>query len=1036
MSKVATLIHETEKIINGRYILHEQIGQGGMGIVYKATDRLTGSIVALKQVIVDEAANNERFRLALAKEFQLLAGLRHPYVISVLDYGFDGEKQPFFTMTYLPEAQNLLTAARGASFERKIELVEQLLQGLVYLHRRGILHRDIKPENVVVVGGTVRLLDFGLSQNAGEEGAMGGSAPYMAPELIDGDEATFASDLYAVGVLLCELMVGYHPYGPFDKDFYSRLFSIEPNLSDVDLRIQSLLEKMLAIAPNKRPSNATAALGYLAEALGKPPQKETEAIRESYLQAAAFVGRKSEMEQLVQALEKAKDGESSFWLMGGESGVGKSRLIDEFRTRALVDGWQVVQGRGISNGEMLYYLWRELVPQLVIQCNLTDLEAGILKELMPNIGRLLGRDIPTPPPLEGPANQQRLTLTLLTVLQRQSKPTLLILEDLHWLRESLSILEQVSSQLSRLPNLMILATYRSDERPNLPAELPSGHLMLVERLHQDEVTELVGAMLGTKEYPAKLSTLLTQETEGNTFFIVEVMRALAAETDNLQEVQQMVLPDKVLTNGMQSLLQRRIQMMSEEAQAILQLAAVDGRELDLSLLKTLAPKTNLSKWLQTALDHNILTVRETQWRFSHDKIRETILFDLDPTDRKQLHEQIAAGIEQIYHNDPLYYPILLDHWHRADCLDKELIYLPMVVTNLIEDVGDYNRANELTVRGLDRLAAENPQRLPLLSLHSKALIRLADFDEAGKRANEAKRLAQQTENLSALAQSFVSLGEICYRQGNAEESRTNYQQALSVLDQAKDRLLMSECLEGLGQLASAQGEYEEAFQYNQRSLAIRQEIGEEQGIFHSLNNLGILRSRQERYQEALEYYEPVLEYRQLSGDQRGVGRGNGNLGIIKSLYFGEYGQASDHFHRAIEIFQLLGEKWNHAFALSFLGYTEIQLGKPDQARQSLIQALEIARSIDSKPLVLHSMVSFATLHYLQGELDRAAELVGLIQPQPEANQDVQLLLMRLLSTLKQEMPETKREEATSRGELLDLNTTEQALFDYWKKSSA
>ncbi|MCA9920170.1 MAG: protein kinase, partial [Anaerolineales bacterium] len=148
------------KIINGRYQCHSKIGEGGMGVVYRATDRLTGETVALKQVhlsdklqISDSLAPNateDDLRLALAHEFQILAGLRHPHIISVLDYGFDGAKRPYFTMTYLPNAQTILEAAQDTSFERKIELIQQLLQALAYLHRRNVLHRDLKPDNVLV----------------------------------------------------------------------------------------------------------------------------------------------------------------------------------------------------------------------------------------------------------------------------------------------------------------------------------------------------------------------------------------------------------------------------------------------------------------------------------------------------------------------------------------------------------------------------------------------------------------------------------------------------------------------------------------------------------------------------------------------------------------------------------------------------------------------------------------------------------------------------------------------------------------------
>jgi serine/threonine protein kinase len=137
--------------IGGRYILERKLGEGGMGVVYQATDRLTQETVALKQVTIpaEQLEFTSRMSMGKSDNFRLaLASLRHPNIISVLDYGFDARRQPYLTMELLEDAPNLIEAGRKEQRPKQITLLVQVLQALAYLHRRGIIHRDLKPDNV------------------------------------------------------------------------------------------------------------------------------------------------------------------------------------------------------------------------------------------------------------------------------------------------------------------------------------------------------------------------------------------------------------------------------------------------------------------------------------------------------------------------------------------------------------------------------------------------------------------------------------------------------------------------------------------------------------------------------------------------------------------------------------------------------------------------------------------------------------------------------------------------------------------------
>ncbi|MCP4359452.1 MAG: serine/threonine-protein kinase PknK, partial [Chloroflexi bacterium] len=323
--------------LDGRYHLQDKIGEGGMGAVYKVIDRKTGDTVALKQVnlpvesfqfITDPVGElEEDYRLALTREFQTLASLHHPYIISVQDYGFDREGKPFYTMSYLSDAQTIQVAGKGKSNSIKILYLQQVLQALAYLHRRKVLHRDLKPENLLVADGSAFVLDFGLSSPLveGDAFSSGGTLAYLAPEVWEDYKYSPTSDIYAIGVIAYEMLVGKHPFAPIDANFIERVLEKEPDFTPlVDTpALARVIERLLIKDPDRRFQNADDVVLAFDVALNKKRITESLEVRESYLQAATFVGREKEMKQLQTALTRAEQGDGSVWLIGGESGVGK-----------------------------------------------------------------------------------------------------------------------------------------------------------------------------------------------------------------------------------------------------------------------------------------------------------------------------------------------------------------------------------------------------------------------------------------------------------------------------------------------------------------------------------------------------------------------------------------------------------------------------------------------------------------------------------------------------------------------------------------
>ena len=1062
-------------LINGRYQLHEKLGQGGMGIVHRATDRLTGEIVALKQVFLPVeqimfssrpiSQTNRELRLALAHEFQTLAGLRHPNIISVLDYGFDEKRQPFFTMSYLENAQTILAAGNGRSVPEKVNLLIRMLEALAYLHRRSILHRDLKPDNVLVVGDKVRVLDFGLAAFKEQATESVGSWLYMAPEVLLGQPASEASDLYTVGVLAYRLLAGTHPFNIYAEDTIGEILEGEPDWQKMGVgeALTAVIRTLLAKKAADRYPTANETIVAFYRALGQPVPEETAVIRESYLQAATFIGRKAEMSQLQEALAQANAGQGSAWLIGGESGAGKTRLVNELRIQALVAGFQVWRGQAIAEGGGSFQVWRDLAGYLALHTELSDLEAGVLKELEPNLPQILQREIATAPELNGRDAQQRLIFTLVDLLHRQTQPVLLLLEDLHWAEESLEPIKRLTALLSE-EKLLLIGTYRSDERPTLPEELgDSVHTLTLSRFDNNHVGQLAEAMLGEAGQQPEIVAQLQTETEGNIFFLVEILRAWAEEAGGLLQVGQVALPEHILTGGIQQVVQRRLDKVPAIYQPLLKLAAVVGRKLDLAVLAHIAPAVSLEAWLLACNEAMVLEVQENVWQFAHDKLRENILIQLDANTRPDLHRQVAQALETLYPDQEDLNEILLKHWQQAGEIDKEIHYLTLVV-QMLSEIGKHAYIQELTERGLHLLPADDKRTIELLLLQASDLAWQGHFPQAQALAQQAQDLAVGFNNQAQLARSLNILGEIALYTGHHEQALGNYQEALALNQRIDNKKGITVSFHGLGFVAGGQGKHGQALSYFQQSLRHSQEIGETKEQAVLLMNLGVSTKALGHYEEAIAYYQQSLAITQASGalDLTAFTLANlgtlvaiqGNyaqaydylqqsltirekigapLGIAISLdcfgtalyYEGNYEAAIDYFQRSLDIFQRIGFQRGVGIVLKNLGFTYLHLGDA-RAIETFCTVLISAHGVHD--VLLETIVGFAWLRYQQDQIASAAELVGLVRHHPAYNQDLQHRLDGLLPRLEATLNLDKLSTAMERGKNLDLDRVVQDLL--------
>ncbi|MBX5443950.1 protein kinase [Sphaerobacter sp.] len=263
------------RALNGRYRLDERIGEGGMAVVYRGYDLVLNRVVAVK-VLRDQYISDSNFLRRFEREAQSAARLSHPHIANVYDVGQDGHTR-YIVMEYVdgPNLKELIRRQGPFSVDGAAFIIRQVAEALDYAHAHGLVHRDIKPQNILVdQDGHVKVVDFGIAKglsdaNLTEDGTGMGTVHYVSPEQARGAQATPASDVYATGVVLYEMLTKRLP---FEADTpvgvaMQHVSASPPPPRQFNPAIPPEVEAIVLRALAKNPADRYPSAGALADAL-------------------------------------------------------------------------------------------------------------------------------------------------------------------------------------------------------------------------------------------------------------------------------------------------------------------------------------------------------------------------------------------------------------------------------------------------------------------------------------------------------------------------------------------------------------------------------------------------------------------------------------------------------------------------------------------------------------------------------------------------------------------------------------------------
>jgi eukaryotic-like serine/threonine-protein kinase len=687
----------------GRFQILRCIGAGGMGVVYEAVSSDRDARVALKTLnhLTPEAIY--RFK----NEFRSLAGVLHPNLVQMHELACEGQNW-FFVMDYVdgvpfidfvrgdarsPSVQLVSTVDERGRYERALARAEaeaaqpvagppptddafyarlrramaELVSGVNALHALGMIHRDLKPSNVLVTReGRVVVLDFGLASEetpanpepSGED-SLHGTPLYMAPELFTGGNVGKPADWYGVGVMLYEALVGQLPHHGAVHQLVSQKLFTRPKapaelVPGTPLDLSDLTLALLDKDPERRPGGEELARVFALDTLAsRPPESEARRPR------ARFVGREAELGVLAGAFERVLAGHAVILNVCGESGIGKSALVDAYLevVRREPDAL-VLFGRCYEHESVPYKAFDQIADELSAYlarasdgevAQLVPGDASPLTTLFPVLARVAQLDPAglEPSPLDPTELRLRGFAAVRELIGRLSarKKLVLVVDDLQWADDDSALLLKEVFAGDGAPRCLLLATSREARPPalrRLLAALHDGHArgahfeeLPLSGLSAAEARELA-RQAAKKERGVELPVgPIADEAKGNPFFVLALSRHAAESAGE--------------SPTLSSFMRGWFQTLPKGALELLRVVAVAGRPVEEDAVSAVVGTSDAAGDLFLLSSDHFIGAWPTPSRrlvCYHDRIREAVLADLSVEELRELHGRLGRVLEE------------------------------------------------------------------------------------------------------------------------------------------------------------------------------------------------------------------------------------------------------------------------------------------------------------------------------------------------------------------------------------------------------
>ncbi len=913
--------------------------------------------------------------------------------------------------------------------QRALSIVRRLCRTLSYLHGEGIVHRDLKPDNILIQDGELPVIvDFGvaarfagaLSREAIDVGGIVvGTLVYMAPEQIRGEFVDARADLYSLGCILYEMITGCLPFQQIStmQIVQAQLYEtvvppahlVEGCPNELDGLVMRLLEK----DPRKRFGYADDVAKVLGNLGGDDAFPTDCPDVQAYLYRSGFVGRDEWVERIRERLDRLTAGTGGLVLVGGETGVGKTRFAMEMTRR--VDDRDInvlasdcgsvtpVEGR---SGRMVTQPLSPFIPLLhaiASECRTGGMDTTerllgrrgkVLAHYEPLLAQLPGQDgYPDPEELPQDAARDRAMAYLADTIDlfTERQPLLMVIDDLQWADAmTIGFLRFLADH--RMPHLrlMILGTYRTEEiGEQLDSFAGNEHVLSVrlERLSEQDVERMVGDMLAIDSPPRSLVSFLTGHSEGNPFFVAEYMRMLVSrrllvrDEDGLWRVMTRATEEDegeyatmVLPRSLRELVMQRLAgIRNAVARQAIDAASVLGREFHPGLLARVCSLTDTE--LHQVMDELIGLQLIEPWgvnlRFVHDKQREVALDAIPADTRIHLHRRAALVIDTFFRERRQeFLTQLAYHWEAAGDPERAReCYLAAAVRAMagysIVQAGKlfgkyFGLVDHPTLESI-RMRVEYASRV--LIAQGRMLDAVQELEVALREARTAGEDRYQAISLQALADVLRAIG----RYGDA---RRFCARALALHRSARNRKAEGIATSNLAMIAFGEGQLAEARRLMQGAIAIHRQTGDLREEAISAGRLGSILISEGRFEEALPLIESAIAIHRQNRNRRDEAAALANL---NSIFWAQnrLDDAAVTLEHALGIFEEIGDLRGAGMVLTNLATVYLMQQRFEEAQSMHERAIAFHRRFGERAWEGADLMNHAGILHRTGKLAEA-----------------------------------------------------------------